>query len=153
MKNLVEFFMPIKVFAAMAFFGLICLYVVGGILYVVTTGEAIEFAIPFVFIFQSMGLSIVVAILWSLFFNQNIAKKWRFFLRYTLFALLMLALLAICFLTFLAIPTEWVRPLLFAALAFFAGTSVFVSLNELAYKKTGERYMETLKAYKKTLPQ
>jgi len=153
MKKLVEFVMPIKVFAAMMFFGLIVLYVVSGIAYAIITGQAIDYAVPFVFIFQSLGLSVVIALLWELLFNESIIKNWRFFRRYTMFSLSMLTLLMVCFFTFLAVPIEWARYWMFATLAFFAGTTVFFSLNELHYKKTGEQYMAVLNTYKKSLPQ
>ncbi|MCL2568586.1 MAG: hypothetical protein FWE12_04005 [Oscillospiraceae bacterium] len=151
MRKLTEFVMPIKVFAAMIFFGLIGLYVASGILYAAWTGEAIEYAVPFVFVFQSAGLSAVIALLWGLFFGEGIFKNRRFFLRYTLFALSMLIVLAICFFTFLAVPAEWIRMWSLAAFVVFAGTTVFLSFNELYYKRTGERYVEILNAYKKSL--
>ena len=153
MRKLVEFVMPVKFFAAMIFFGLIALYVVSGILNSVIMGEAVEYFIPFVFVFQSMGLSIIIAILWALFFSEVIIKKWRFFRRYALFSLSILILLVICFFTFLTVPAEWARIWFFVTLVVFAGTTIFLSLNELYYKKTGERYMEILNAYKKNLPQ
>ena len=151
MKKLIQFTMPLKFFSAMIFFGLIALYVVSGILHAIITSETIEYAVPFVFIFQTMGLSIIAAALWTLFFSDIIIKKWRFFLRYTLFALSILILLIICFFTFLSVPTEWARSWFITALVIFTGTTVFFSLNELAYRKTGVRYMEILNAYKENL--
>ena len=149
MKKLVEFIMPIKFFAAMAFFGLIALYVAGGILYVIVTGNAIEYAVPFVYVLQSAVLSLVIAALWALFFNETVSKRWRFFLRYTLFSLILFALLTVCFFTFLAIPSEWVKLVLAAAVVVFIGTTIFLTINELHYRKTGERYMEILNVYKR----
>ena len=136
----------------MMFFGLIVMYVLSGMLYTALTGQAIEHSVPFMFIFQSLGLSLVISLLWALFFNEIFIKKLRFFQRYTMFSLSMLILLAVCFFTFLAVPAEWARFWMFATLMFFAGTTVFFSLNELHYKKTGERYMEMLNTYKNTLP-
>jgi len=153
MKKITDLVMPIKFFAAMIFFGLIALYVAGGILHAAITGDTIEYAVPFIFVFQSMGLSIAIAMLWALFFGEATGKKWRFFVRYTIFSLLMLILLVICFFTFLAIPIEWAYALSSVALTVFVGTTVFLSLNELYYKRTGERYLEILNAYKKNLPQ
>jgi len=153
MRKMTEFVMPIKVFASMMFFGLIILYVVGGILHNLLTGEVIEYAIPFIFVFQSAGLSIIIAAIWTLFFNENIIKKWRFFPRYTLFAPSTMILLAISFFTFLEIPTEWVVSLLIATSTVFIGTTIFLSINELYYRKTGERYVEILNVYKKSLEQ
>ena len=153
MKKIAEFVMPIKFFAAMIFFGLIVLYVASGILNSIIMGEIVEYAIPFVFVLQSMGLSIVIAMLWAFFFSDVVIKKWRFFKRYTLFALSMLVTLVICFFTILAVPTEWAKTWFFVTLVVFTGTTIFFSLNELYYKRTGERYMEILNAYKKNLPQ
>ena len=145
--------MPIKVFGAMIFFGLVGLYVAGGILHGIITGEAIEYAIPFVYIFQSAGLSVAIAMMWALFFNESIIKKWRFFPRYILLSLSIATVLAISFFTFLAVPSEWVTPLLFVIAIVFAGITIFLTLNELHCRKTGERYVEILNAYKKNLSQ
>jgi len=153
MRKMTEFVMPIKVFAAMMFFGLIILYVIGGMLHNVLTGEVIEYAVPFIFVFQSAGLSIAIAAIWVLFFNESIIKKWRFFPRYILFALSTMAVLAISFFTFLNVPSEWSTSLLIATLTIFIGTTIFLSINELYYRKTGERYVEILNVYKKGLEQ
>ena len=153
MKKIAALVMPVKFFAAMIFFGLITLYVVSGILNAVIMGETIEYAVPFVFVFQSMGLSIVIAVLWAFFFSDIIISKWRFFKRYILFALLMLILLVTCFFTFLAVPAEWTIIWFLVTMIVFTGATIFLSLNELHYKKTGERYMEILNAYKKNFSQ
>ena len=153
MRKLTEFVMPIKVFAAMIFFGLIGLYVASGILYTFFTGEAIAYAVPFVFIFQSAGISAVVALLWGLIFSGSTVRKSRFFLRYILFALLLFTALIICFFTFLAVPISWVWFWFGATFTIFLGVTVFLGLNELYYKKTGTRYVEILNTYKKSLPQ
>jgi len=153
MKKLVEFVMPIKIFGAMIFFGLVGLYMAGGVLHIIITGERIAYTVPFVYLLQSAGLSIVFATLWALFFDENIIKKWRFFPRYILFALSIITLLAVSFFTFLAVPVQWASSLLFVFLAVFSVTTIFLSLNELYFKKTGERYVEMLNTYKKSLPQ
>ena len=154
MRKLTEFVIPIKVFAAMIFCGMIGLYVASGVLYAAITGSTLEHAaIPFVFVFQSAGITIVISLLWALFFNESLFKKQRFFMRYTLFSLSMFAILTVCFFTFLAVPAEWARFWLLATLIVFAGTTVFMSLNELFYRKTGERYVEILNTYKKSLQQ
>jgi len=151
MRKLTEFVMPIKVFAAMIFFGLIGLYVASGILYATVMGGVVEYAVPFVFVFQSAGMSAVIALLWALFFSEGILKNRRFFLRYTLFTLSLLLVLAICFFTFLAVPIEWARLWFLVAFVIVAGVTVFLSFNEFYLKKTGERYVEILNAYKKNL--
>jgi len=153
MRRLTEFVMPIKVFAAMIFFGLIGLYVMSGILYRIITGEAIVYAVPFLFIFQSAGVSVVIALIWGAFFHGSAIRKSRFFLRYLLFTLLMFTAFVVCFFTFLAVPVEWTWLWFGSTAIIFTGTTVFLSLNELYYKKTGERYVEILNTYKRSLPQ
>jgi hypothetical protein len=151
MKKLIDFVMPIKFFAAMIFFGFIVLYVIGGIAYSIITDNRIETAVPFIFIFQSIGLSVVIALVGSLFFNDIIIKGSRFFVRYFLFALLTFVLLTTSFLTFLSIPAEWVVFLFVTLLALFIGITIFLVINEQYFKKTGERYVSILNAYQKNL--
>jgi hypothetical protein len=51
-KKLVDFVMPLKMFASAIFAGIIILYMVSGVAYALITGEAFEFSVPFVFVFQ-----------------------------------------------------------------------------------------------------
>jgi len=149
MRRLIELVMPMKLFAAMIFFGLIALYVVGGMAHSIVMNEVIEHAVPFIYILQSMILSLVLSVIWALFFSDEAGKKWRFFIRYTLFSIIMFTTLIVCFFTFLAIPDEWAGTLLLVASVVFVGVTLFLSVNEIYYRKTGERYMEILAAYKK----
>ena len=152
-KKLADLFMPIKIFAAMILCGLIMLYVVSGISYSIITGEVIEYTIPFAFVFQSMGISIVVSLLWGLFFHESMSKKWRFFPRYFLFSLIMLTILSISFFTILTVPLEWTIFWQGAVIIVFIGTTTFLSINEIYYRKTGERYLQALNTYKASISQ
>jgi len=151
MKRLIDLVMPMKFFATMMFFGLIALYVVAGMAQSIIANEAIEYAVPFIYILQSTILSLVFSVIWALFFSEEASKRWRFFIRYGLFAIIVFAALIISFFAFLAIPTEWAWTLLLVAVVVFFGVTVFLSVNEMYYRKTGERYMEMLNSYKKSI--
>jgi hypothetical protein len=148
MKKIMAFVLPIKAMAAMIFAGFICLYMVSGIFYAVVTGMEFNYMIPFVFVLQGLGLSVMISILWELFFFIVIIKKWRFFLRHLIFEISLLALLTVCFLTFLAIPTDWAKLWLIVAGIVAVGIITISSISEMYYKKTGKRYTEVLKTYK-----
>ncbi|MCL2592828.1 MAG: hypothetical protein FWD82_05625 [Defluviitaleaceae bacterium] len=150
MKKLVEITQPIKAFAAIMFAGLICLYMVSGILYAFFTGAEISHSIPFVFIIQGMGLTLAIAILRELVFADFIIKKWRFFQRVIAFSILLIILLGICTLTFLAIPTEWSALWLISASILALGVTVISGISEIYYRKTGAWYNEMLRVYKNT---
>jgi hypothetical protein len=65
-----------------------------------------------------------------------------------MFEISLLVLLAVCFLTFLAIPTDWAKLWLIAAGIVAVGIITISSIGEMYYKKTGKRYTEILKTYK-----
>lgn len=154
MKQLIHFVMPLKIFAALMFAGLIGLYVATAILQHLFTGESITSYIPFLYLFHSVILSVVCAILWSVCLHHTLFKKWRFFPRYLLFAALMISLLSFSLFTFLALPEHWMPSSFFLVLCCFTGgITVFFALNEHMHKKTGERYLNVLSEYQKTLPQ
>jgi len=150
MKKLVEITQPIKAFAAIMFAGLICLYMVSGVLYAFFTNAEINSSIPFVFVIQGMGLTLIIAILRELIFADFIIKKWRFFQRIITFVILLIVLLVICTLTFLAIPTEWSTLWLVSASVLALGVTVISCISEIYYRKTGEWYNEMLRVYKNT---
>jgi phosphatidylserine synthase len=151
MKKMMAFVLPLKSMAAMIFAGFICLYMGSSILYAVFTGIEFNYSIPFVFILQGLVLSVLISILWELFFSNIIIKKWRFFLRHLIFELSLLALLAVCFFTFLAIPTDWAKLWLLVVGIIGVGIITISSISEMYYKKTGKRYTEMLKTYKSTI--
>jgi hypothetical protein len=148
MKKIMEFAIPFKAFASMLFAGFIILYMISGVIFAIVTGEKFDYTIPFIFILQGFGLSVLISLLWNLLFSEVIIKKWRYSIRHIIFELSLVVLLALCFLTFLAIPTNWAKLWLIV----IATVSVFVillfGLCELYYKKTGKRYTEILRAYK-----
>jgi phosphatidylserine synthase len=148
MKKIMAFVLPIKAMAAMIFAGLMCLYMLSGILYAGVTGVEFNYMIPFIFVLQGLGLSVLIAILWELFFSNTVIKKWRFFLRHVMFEISLLALLAVCFLTFSAIPTDWAKLWLIAAGSVAVGIIAISGIGEMYYKKTGKRYTEILRNYK-----
>ena len=148
MRKLVEITQPIKAFAAMMFAGLICLYMVSGVLYAFFTDAEINYSIPFIFVIQGMGLTVVIAILREVIFSDLIIKKWRFFQRVVVFSVSLVALLAVCVLTFLAIPTEWAFLWLISASVLALGVTVIFGLSEVYYRKTGQWYTEMLRIYK-----
>ena len=147
-RRLVEITQPVKAFAAMMFAGFICLYMVSAILYAFFTGTEISYSIPFIFVVQGMGLTLVIAILRELIFSDLIIKRWRFFQRIVVFSVSLVALLAVCVLTFLAIPIEWAFLWLICASVLALGVTVIFGLSEIYYRKTGEWYTEMLRVYK-----
>ena len=148
MKKIMAIVMPVKVFAAMIFSGFMILYMVSGILYAVFTVEAFDYSIPFVFVLQGLGLSLAISVIWGIFYSDVLIKKWRFFRRNLAFALSILSFLAVCFITFLAIPADWAKPWIITAFIITIGVIMLFSLNEMYYRKTGKHYTEVLKIYK-----
>jgi len=151
MKKIMAFVLPIKSMAAMVFAGFICLYVVSSIIYSTIKNMEFNHTIPFIFILQGLGLSILISFLWELFFSNIVIKNWRFFLRHLLFELSLMVLLAICFLTFLAIPTDLGKLWLIVIGIVAAGIIIVSGIGEMYYKKMGKRYTEVLKTYKSNI--
>jgi len=148
MKKLIGFTLRIKTPAAMIFSGLICLYVVAGFLYGAFFESEFVFAIPFIFILEAVGLSLLISILWGVFFTDEVIKKWRYFPRLILFSLSLLALLFICLLVFFAFHTNEAKLWLIVAGAFAAGVAGLSVICEIYFRVTGKRYTEILKEYK-----
>ncbi|MCL2577273.1 MAG: hypothetical protein FWE27_04400 [Defluviitaleaceae bacterium] len=148
MKKLMNFVMPIKLIAGGILFGLIGFYMVVGTLYAQFTGVEFEYSIPFAFILQGAVLAVVIAILWEIFFGEVIIKKWRFFKRALVFNFSLIILIAICFLTSFVLPTDWAHLWLIGTGILTLGISVISGINEIYYRKTGERYNEVLRIYK-----
>jgi hypothetical protein len=68
-----------------------------------------------------------------------------------MFEISLLGLLAVCFLTFLAVPTDWAKLWLIVAGIVAVGVITISSIGEMYYKKTGKRYTEILKNYKTSI--
>jgi len=76
------------------------------------------------------------------------AAAWRYILRLALFAVSLLALLALCVLVFFAAPTNWAK-LWWAVIGCVAAGIILLSvIAEIYYRRTGKRYTEILKNYK-----
>jgi hypothetical protein len=146
-NKLIAFVMPIKFIAGGVLAGLIGFYMVVGTLYSRFTGAEFEYSIPFSFILQGAVLAFAIAISWEVFFGEVIIKKWRFFKRALMFNLMLVLLIVICFLTSFALPTDWAHLWLVGAGILTLGIAVMAGLNEMYYRKTGNRYNEMLRAY------
>jgi len=147
MKKLMAFVIPIKFIAGGILAGLIGFYMVVGIFYARFTGAEFEYSIPFAFILQGAALAIAIAILWEVFYGGKIIKKWRFFKRALAFNLSLIFLIAICFLTSFALPTDWAHLWLIGVGSIALGMAIMSGLNEIYYRRTGERYNEMLRIY------
>ena len=147
MKKLMSVVMPVKSFAALIFAGLICLYMVTGVFCDMVLHQTFNYTIPFVFILQGLLLSVLISILWGLFFGDRFIKKWRYLPRLIVFALTLIILLAACLLTFFAVPTDWAKLWLFVAGCAVTGIIILSMLAELYLRATGKRYTEALKEY------
>jgi len=148
MRRIIELSIPIKAFAAMIFAGIIILYIVSGFMYSLFAGGEFEYSIPFVFALQGLGLSTVISVMWGIFFSDVVIKKWRFFKRFLAFKLSLLPFLALCFFSFLAIPTDWTIPWLISIAVISVFVIVIAALHELWLKRTGKHYTEALKVFK-----
>ena len=148
MRRIIELSVPIKAFAAMIFAGIIILYMVSGFMYSLFAGGEFEYSIPFVFALQGLGLSTVISVIWGIFFSDVVVKKWRFFKRFMAFTLSLLPFLALCFFTFLAIPTDWTIPWIISTSVVAVFIVVIAALYELWFKRAGRHYTEALKIFK-----
>lgn len=147
MKKLISAVMPLKSFAAMIFTGFICLYMVTGVLCDIVLHQAFVYTIPFIFVLQGLLMSVLISVLWGIFLGDKIIKGWRYFPRLILFSFSLMVILAACFLTFLAIPTNWAKLWLLVSGCIAAGVIVLSIAAELYLRATGKRYTEILKEY------
>jgi len=149
MKKIIEIVMPFKSFTAMVFSGFMILYMIGAIIYSVITGHVFDYSIPFAFVLQSIGLSVIISILWGVFFSKTIIKKWRFFLRHIVFELSLFSMLGLYFLTFFNVSSEETKLWFFVAVIVAFFIILLTSICEMYFRKTGKDYTEMLKIYKK----
>ena len=148
MERLVAFVMPLKVFGAMIFTGFIILYMMSGVLYAYFSGNEFNYTIPFTFILQGLILAALISLLWGIFFSDVIVKKWRYFSRLIVFSISLMVLLAVCLLTFIAIPVHWACLWLITNGIIGIGVVFFSIISEIRFKSTGRRYTEMLNLYK-----
>jgi len=151
MIKMINFVMRIKTFAALLFAGMMCLYMIGGVFISYVLKLPFTFAIPFIFIIQGLILSAFISVLWGIFFSGEYIRKLRYFARLIIFSLLLLALLAVCFSIFFAIPTVWAKLWWVVAGCIEAGVAVLSIIAELYYRATGKRYTEILNNFKAAL--
>ena len=144
---MMKFIVPLKFIAGGVFAGLIGFYMVVGALYAHITDAAFEYSIPFAFIIQGAALSMGIALLWGLCFEDAVIKNWRFFKRALLFNILLVGLVAVCFLTAFALPSDGATLWLAGAGVLALGFSVMAALYELYCRKTGQRYNELLRIF------
>ena len=147
MKKLADFSMPLKMFASAIFTGFIILYMISGVAYATITGDDFVYAVPFVFILQGLLLSALISLLWGILFSDILIKSWRCSPRLILFSISLAVLLAVCVLTFVAIPTDWAALWLITNGAVCFGLIVFSIVNEMRLRATGRRYTEILKNF------
>jgi hypothetical protein len=147
LQALTNFVMPLKMFASAIFTGIIILYMVSGVAYAYITGNAFEYAIPFVFVLQGLLLAALISLLWGIFISEAIIKSWRYFQRLIVFSIFLMILLAACIVTFIAIPTEWSWFWLIINGAIGLGLIKFSVISEIRFKRTGKRYTEILKNF------
>jgi len=148
MNKLMALVIPMKFIAGGVLAGLIGFYMVVGTVYARFTGAEFDYSIPFAFIIQGAALAVAIAILWEVFFGDLVIKKWRFITRALIFNLSLILLVVVCFVTSFALPSDWAYLWLIGAGAITLGIAVMSGLNEIYYRKTGERYNEMLRIYK-----
>ena len=151
MKKLMEIAIPIKSFTAMIFSGFMVLYMISALIYSIAAGQIINYGIPFAFVLQSIGLSLIISVLWSIFFSNAIIKKWRFSLRLIVFKLSLLAVLGLFFFTFFNVSLEEARLWFIVALIIALFIILLTGICEMYFRKTGKDYTEILKTYKKNI--
>jgi len=147
-KSLMDFAMPLKMFASAIFSGFMILYMMSGVVFAYFSGEEFTYAVPFVFVLQGLLLAALISFLWAVFFSEVLIKKWRCFPRLIIFSIALMALLAVCVLTFIAIPTDWAQLWLITNTCIGLGLIVFAIINEARLRATGRRYTEILNKYK-----
>jgi hypothetical protein len=90
----------------------------------------------------------MISLLWGVLFSDAIIKKWRRFQRLIAFSVSFMALLSVCVLTFMAIPTDWAQIWLITNGCVGLGLILFAIANEARLKATGRRYTEVLDRFK-----
>ena len=136
MKKIWDIVLPVKSFAALMFTGMICLYMVAGLLCDVIKHEHFNYSIPFVFVLLWLFLSVMISILSGIFCSEKVTKKWRCCPRLIVFAFSLMVLLAACLFALLGIP--WAKLWLLAAGCAAAGAVVLSIYKERSVKNNRE---------------
>ena len=148
MKKLFYWSVPMKSFSAMVFAGFIILYMIVGTGYAFITGEAFEYAIPFLFAVQAAVLSIIIAVLWTVIVSDLVAKKMRYFKRIIIFSLILLPVFGASFLIFHVASAEWTPLWFIIGGLIIIGLIIISLLFEAYFKMIGRQYTNVLKDYK-----
>jgi len=147
MKKILSFIMPVKSLAALFFAGLMCAYMVAGALYAAFEEPSFQYTIPFIFVLEGVGLSIVTALLCEFLLSDRWIKKMRYLPRLLIFAVAMIAALTACLLIFFQWHTNEAKLWLIVAGLVVAAIGVLSIIGEVYFRKTGKKYTEILKQY------
>ena len=127
-----------KALGAAMFMATAVIYMAIGAIFAVINREGFNYQISFTFLIQGMIMSMASSLMWVVCFG--VIKSWKFFARYSILLLFILALAGASILIPVINSTDgyliWIISTFISALAF--GTSVAV-LSEKQHKKTGAR--------------
>jgi len=149
MKKLMFCLIQIKNTAPWIFAVMVCLYMAGGALYnSIYTDPLFTYAIPFIFLIEGLVLSVLISVLYGVFFGDEIIKKWRYFPRLVLFCVSLIVLLVLSVLVFYTMPTFFAKLWWLVIGCAAAGIALLSVIAECHFRITGKRYTEILKNYK-----
>jgi len=127
-----------KALGAAMFMATAVIYMAIGAIFAVLNREGFNYQLPFAFLIQSMIVSLVSSLMWVVCFG--VIKSWKFFARYSMLLLFILALAGVSMLIPVVNAIEghfiWIISGLISTFAF--GTAVAV-MSEKQLKKTGAR--------------
>ncbi|MCL2884929.1 MAG: hypothetical protein FWF49_05535 [Oscillospiraceae bacterium] len=175
MKKTLNVVLPVKSLAAMIFAGLMCAYIVVGLLSVLINavfgGDLLTFffganphilyvfppqpaAIPFLFVVEGLVVAFVVAVLWTVLLGDGVIKKMRRFARLIFFSISLFVVMVVCIALFSClpdystIPYTWGRLWGVTTALVVLGTLLVAIVGEIYFKATGKRYTKALEMYK-----
>lgn len=140
MKKAVEIIVAVKNIAAMAFTGMVMLYMVFGELFGLTS-------ISFSLIWQAIFIALICGVLQFIAFSDYVIKKMKFSRRSLLFIVPLYAAIsafAVCFSWFPISAPGWG---LFTVI-FFVIFAIMAAAFEAYFRITGNRYTQMLNIYK-----
>lgn len=143
MKKFIEILVAVKSFAAMAFTGVIMLYVVAGYFFGISS-------ISFSLIWQAVFIALLCGLLHFIAFTDYVFKKTGYLHRLLLFAAPMYLALGVFALAF-----KWFTPTLVAwvifSIVFLAVFGLLTAVIQIYFKITGNKYNHMLDVYKSRL--
>lgn len=141
MKKFVDAVMSLKSFTGLFFMALVMVYIVFSFLFAGAT------SMQYTDILQMLGVALAASALQFLFLGDHVIKRMAEPARITLFALLLLAVVAAFVFCFGWLPFTWLN-LLWVCLA-YAGVLLIAGLVfHIARRITGQRYTQMLMVYK-----